>query len=209
MIKHLMWGSWILVGGIALSGCGHKAQTAGGDPSPSIGSISTISSSSKVGALSTSGHGSTSTSPPSFSTSYVTYHNQIWGYSLAVPHTFTASASPENRDGKSWSFGSVNIVVYGEYSNAMGHSETVASALSTLDHQKHPSYQAHGADWLVVSGTHGSQIFYIKEFIRSTKMDVLSISYSAADKNHWQSMVSVVSRSFNPGSPPSRSTTPR
>jgi hypothetical protein len=82
----------------------------------------------------------------------------------------------------------------------MGHIETVASALSTLDHQKHPSYQAHGADWLVVSGTHGSQIYYIKEFIGSTNMDVLSISYPAADKNHWQSMVSDVSHSFKSGS---------
>ncbi len=213
-LNHWVFGSAILLGSMVLTGCGtsgrpvaiapsHHSQAVSPSTSASPATSSTTPSSSPVSSSpfpTSSTSALSSPTPAPLPLSYVTYHNKIWGYSLAVPQTFTESGPAEDRDGRSWSSGSVNIVVYGEYSNAMGHIETIASALSTLDHQKHPSYQAHGADWLVVSGTHGSPIYYIKEFIGSTNMDVLSISYPAADKNHWQSMVSAVSHSFKPGS---------
>ena len=214
MIKRKYWvfGSAILLGGMVLAGCGtsghpiasalhHHPQAVSPATAASHSTSSTTPTSSPVSSSpsSTSSPSALSASTPAPPLSYVAYHNRIWGYSVAVPQTFTESGPAEDRDGRSWSSGSVNIVVYGEHSNAMGSIETVASALSTLDHQKHPSYQAHGADWLVVSGTHGPQIYYIKEFIGATHRDVLSISYPAVDKNHWSSMVSAVSRSFTPG----------
>ncbi|AUW94933.1 hypothetical protein BXT84_14035 [Sulfobacillus thermotolerans] len=206
-------GAAIVLGSIVLTGCGttahpvasdspHQSHTVNPSPAVSPATSSTPPSSSPVTTSSSptsSTSAQSSPTPAPLSLSYVTYHNRIWGYSVAVPQSFTESGPVEDRDGRSWSFGSVSIVVYGEYSNAMGHMETVTSALSTLDHQKHPAYQAHGSDWLVVSGTHGSQIYYTKEFIGSTHKDVLSISYPAIDKNYWSSMVSVVSRSFTPG----------
>ncbi len=217
--KQGVFGAAILLGGMVLIGCGtaahpiagaptHHSHTVSPSPAASPLTSSTTPSSSSVTTLSSptsSTSAQSPSTPASPSLSYVTYHNKIWGYSLAVPQTFTESGPVEDRDGRSWSSDSVNIAVYGEHRNALGSMETVASALSTLDHQKHPSYQAHGSDWLVVSGTHGSQIYYIKEFIGSTNMDVLSIAYPAIDKNHWSSMVSVVSRSFSLS--PSQSTT--
>ena len=198
MIKQIVVGSVVFLGSSLLVGCGvngNLTATPTGNGTYQVnGTVHTSGTPSK---RSTTASRSTPASP---SLSYVTYHNRIWGYSLSVPQTFIASASPEDGGGLSWSSGSVNIVVYGQYSNATGHTLTVASVLRTMDNQKHPSYQVHGSNWLVVSGTHGSQIYYIKEFIGSTKTDVLSISYPVADKNHWQSMVSAVSLSFKPGS---------
>ncbi|POB10450.1 hypothetical protein [Sulfobacillus sp. hq2] len=197
-------GAAILLGSIVLTGCGTTAPPVASALPPHSHTVSPAPSTSPrssrpMSPSPTSSPAALRASTPAAPLSYVTYHNSIWGYSVAVPQSFTESGPVEDRDGRSWSSGSVNIVVYGEYSNAMGHIETVTSALSTLDHQKHPAYQAHGSDWLVVSGIHGSQIYYTKEFIGSTHRDVLSISYPAIDKNHWSSIVSAVSRSFTPG----------
>ena len=208
MTKPMVLGSIILVGSTLLAGCGlsgNVTATPTGKGHHNTGTVHTNnapSSTSTSAGPSPSKTISSSASSPTSSISgitYTTYHNRIWGYSLNVPKNLTKSAPPEDGDGESWNSGSAQIVVWGQYSDATGHTATVASALNTLDQQKHPSYQAHGSDWLVVSGIEGSKIYYMKEFIGPVKEDVLSISYPTSAKSEWQSIVTTVVNSFNPG----------
>ncbi len=205
-LNHWVFSSAILLGSMILTGCGTSGRPVAMAPrhhsqavSPSTSASAPTPSSSRVTSSPSPASSTSTVSASSPSPSYVLYHNRIWGYSLSVPKRFIASPSPEDGDGKSWRSGGTTITVYGQYSNTTGHTETAASALTALDHQKHPSYQAHGSDWLVVSGTQDDQIYYIKEFIGTAKNNILSISYPAADQNYWNSMVNTVSRSFTPG----------
>ncbi len=59
-------------------------------------------------------------------------------------------------------------------------------------------YKDSGANWFVLSGYDGDNIYYVKEYVSANFISTLWVTYPARNKNDYEAVVARLSTSFSP-----------
>ena len=133
-----------------------------------------------------------------------TYFNDRYGTTIDYPDIFKAEPPPDANDGRRFkSADGAEFAVYASY-NALdfdlaGFRDSV---LADMNPGKHVTYQAHGDDWFVVSGTSGDKIFYERHALthKAEMTESFVITYPASSRATYDPIVARMAKSFRPGS---------
>jgi serine/threonine-protein kinase len=134
---------------------------------------------------------------------WLTYHNDRYGTTIDYPDIFVAQPPPDADDGR-------------EFESPDGGDFTVSALYNALDFNLEKyhdfmvknldagavvTYQAHGDDWFVLSGTKGDMIFYEKHLLShgAQMTEDFVISYPASLKATYDPIVARMAKSFRPG----------
>jgi len=140
---------------------------------------------------------------PAGADNWLTYHNDRYGTTIDYPDIFKAQPPPDSDDGL-------------EFRSADGADFTVSAAYNALDFniaKYHDfivknlapgavvSYEAHGDNWFVVSGTKGANVFYERYLLtHGVQMtEGFAISYPTPLKPTYDPIVARMAKSFRPG----------
>jgi hypothetical protein len=134
---------------------------------------------------------------------WTTYFNARFGTTIDYPDRFRPGRPPDNNDGLSFIaadgatlsvWGSLNI----EERDIAGLE---ASLRENPQAGEQITYRASGANWLVLSGTRGDRIFYQRHLLshRNEIINAFEISYPAALRAHYDSIVTRLARTLRPG----------
>jgi hypothetical protein len=136
-----------------------------------------------------------------------TYHNDRYGTTIDYPDSFKAEPPPDNNDGRRFkSADGAEFAVFASYGaldfDLAGYQKYI---LEKLGPGKAVTYQAHGEDWFVISGTEGDGIFYERYMLSHGKemaegfVEGFVMSYPAALKPIYDPIVARMAKSFRSG----------
>jgi hypothetical protein len=122
-----------------------------------------------------------------------TYANTRFGYTLCYPaDLLRPQPESDNGDGRVFRGGSgEQLRVWGQY-NALDqslvqamqqHEARLAAGRARI------SYRARGANWYVLSGRAGAQVFYARTRLSGDRFASFELTYRAADAAAWQKIV--------------------
>jgi hypothetical protein len=132
------------------------------------------------------------------------YQNDRYGTTIDYQDIFKPEPPPDNDDGRSFkSADGADFSVFASY-NALdfdlaGFREFT---MKNLDASAVVTYQAHGDNWFVVSGTKGAgRIFYERHILShgGQMTEGFVMSYPAAGKQKYDPIVARMAKSFRPG----------
>ena len=131
------------------------------------------------------------------------YQNDRYGTTIDYPDLFKAEPPPDNDDGRRFkSADGAEFAVFASY-NALdldlaGYRQF---NLKNLDPGKAVTYQAHGDNWFVISGTRGDGIFYERYMLSHGKelSEGFVMSYPARLKQIYDPIVAQMAKSFRSG----------
>ena len=137
-----------------------------------------------------------------------TYQNDRYGTTIDYPDSFKAEPPPDNDDGRRFkSADGAEFAVFASYNafdfDLAGFQQ---DTLKKLGPGAAVSYQAHGDDWFVISGTKGDGIFYERYMLSHGKkmaegfVQGFVMSYPAALKQTYDPIVARMAKSFRSGS---------
>jgi hypothetical protein len=137
-----------------------------------------------------------------------TYQNDRYGTTIDYPGLFKAEPPPDNDDGRRFkSADGAEFAVFASYGaldfDLAGYQKYI---LQKLGPGKAVTYQAHGDDWFVVSGTEGDGIFYERYMLSQGKamaegfVQGFVMSYPTALKQTYDPIVARMAKSFRSGS---------
>ncbi|TDP91103.1 hypothetical protein EV186_10995 [Labedaea rhizosphaerae] len=179
--------------------------------SPAIRSVPNPASPMTPPVTSTNGTATTNatttgaTSGNALNTGYVTYRNERFGFSVAVPSSFAAGTPPQNGDGMSFSPKDrrVTLSVYGS-NNVLGDTPASAAA-SYVAQQKSKGSRVtlnsvHG-DHFTASGydSTGTTIWYEHKIVFSNVEYGIDWEYPASLASQIDPQVTATVRSYVPG----------
>jgi len=131
------------------------------------------------------------------------YQNDRYGTTIDYPGLFKAEPPPDNDDGRRFkSADGAEFAVFASYGaldfDLAGYQKLI---LERLDPGKAVTYQAHGEDWFVISGTQGDGIFYERYMLSHGKemAEGFVMSYPAALKQIYDPIVARMAKSFRSG----------
>jgi len=133
-----------------------------------------------------------------------TYHNARYGTTIDYPDLFKAGPPPENNDGLTFkSPDGADFSVFASY-NALdfdlaGFQDFI---VKNLEAGEVITYQAHGDDWFVISGTKGADgVFYERHLLSHGKQmtEGFVMSYPARLKQKYDPIVARMSKSSRSG----------
>lgn len=132
-----------------------------------------------------------------------TYRNDRYGTTIDYPDSFKMQPPPDNDDGRAFkSADGAGFSVSAAY-NALDFdlAKYRAFILQNLDPGAVVTYQANGADWFVVSGTRGGDIFYERHLLShgGEMTEDFVISYPAAAKQTYDPIVARMAKSLRSG----------
>jgi hypothetical protein len=142
-----------------------------------------------------------------------TYYNDRYGTTIEYPDLFRPQRPPDNNDGRDfksadgadfWVAASYNVFDF----NVAEYRDFI---VKNLDSGAVVTYQAHGDNWFVISGTNGASIFYERHLLSHGEQltEDFGISYPAAMKATYDPIVARMAKSFRPGTgfqtPPGKS----
>ncbi len=132
-----------------------------------------------------------------------TYQNDRYGTTIDYPDLFKAEPPPDNDDGRRFkSADGAEFAVFASYDaldlDLAGYQKSI---LENLDPGKAVTYQAHGDNWFVISGTKGDGIFYERYMLSHGKemSEGFVMSYPAALKQIYDPIVARMAKSFRSG----------
>jgi hypothetical protein len=137
-----------------------------------------------------------------------TYQNDRYGTTIDYPDLFKAEPPPDNDDGRHFkSADGAEFAVFASYGaldfDLAGYRKYI---LEKLGPGKAVTYQAHGEDWFVISGTEGDGIFYERYMLSHGKemaegfVEGFVMSYPAALKQIYDPIVGRMAKTFRSGS---------
>lgn len=146
--------------------------------------------------------------PAALADDWRTYHNDRYGTTIDYPDFFKAEPPPDNDDGRRFkSADGAEFAVFASYGaldfDLAGYQKYI---LEKLGPGKAVTYQAHGDDWFVISGTEGDGIFYERYMLSHGKemaegfVEGFVMSYPAALKRTYDPIVARMAKSFRSGS---------
>lgn len=133
---------------------------------------------------------------------WLTYHNDRFGTTIDYPDRFKAEPPPTNNDGRTFtSSDGAKFLVYGSFNQFTDLAEFQDFELKNLDPGRVTTYNAHGNNWFVISGTSGANIFYERHVLshRGELTESFSIEYPAAAKQDYDAIVARMAKSLRPG----------
>jgi len=136
------------------------------------------------------------------------YQNDRYGTTIDYPDLFKPEPPPDNDDGRRFkSADGAEFAVFASYGaldfDLAGYQKYI---LEKLGPGKAVTYQAHGDDWFVISGTEGDRIFYERYMLSRGKemaegfVEGFVMSYPAALKQTYDPIVARMAKSFRSGS---------
>lgn len=140
---------------------------------------------------------------PAGADNWLTYHNDRYGTTIDYPDFFKAQRPPDNDDGRAFkSADGAEFSVYASY-NALDFDVAKFRDFiaKNLDPGAVVTYQAHGGNWFVVSGTKGANIFYERHTLSHDAQltESFVISYPAALQQTYDPIVARMAKSFRSG----------
>jgi hypothetical protein len=134
---------------------------------------------------------------------WLTYRNDRYGTAIDYPDFFKPQPPPDANDGRA-------------FKSADGAQFSVSASYNALDFDfakyrdfivknlgggAAVTYQAEGADWFVISGTKGANIFYERHLLSHAGQmtEDFAISYPSALKATYDPIVARMAKSFRPG----------
>jgi len=134
---------------------------------------------------------------------WLTYQNDRYGTTIDYPGTFKPQPPPGDDDGREFkSTDGADFSVFASY-NALDFDLAAFQAftIKNLASGQVVTYQAHGADWFVISGTSDSDIFYDKYLLShgGQMTEGFVMSYPAALKQTYNPIVTRMAKSFRSG----------
>jgi hypothetical protein len=135
------------------------------------------------------------------------YQNDRYGATIDYPDLFKSEPPPDDDDGRRFkSADGAEFAVFASYGaldfDRAGYQKYI---LEKLGPGKAVTYQAHGDDWFVISGTEGDGIFYDRYMLSHGKkksdgfVQGFVMSYPAALKQTYDPIVARMAKSFRPG----------
>jgi len=131
---------------------------------------------------------------------YEPYCNARFNFCVDVDSNWGKEPAPTNNDGRSFfDHNGLKVSAYGSY-NALMQTlrQNMQEHLSSLDEV---TYQVIRANWFVVSGYKGSEIYYIKVFYENETFYTLYIHYPIQYKDEYNRVVSRLSKTFRVAKP--------
>jgi hypothetical protein len=140
---------------------------------------------------------------PARAEQWLTYHNDRYGTTIDYPDQFKAEPPSDADDGRKFKDAQgVEFAVYASY-NALDFNlaKYQDDTLKNLDAGQVVTYQAHGDNWFVISGTKGDSIFYGRHLLShgNQMTEVFSITYPASAKASYDPLVARMAKSLRPG----------
>jgi hypothetical protein len=134
---------------------------------------------------------------------WLTYHNDRYGTTIDYPGSFKPQPPPDADDGRVFkSADGAQFLVSAIY-NALDFDVAKYRdfVLKNLDQGAVVTYQASGADWFVVSGTKGTDIFYERHLLShgGQMTEDFVISYPSALKATYDPIAVRMAKSFRSG----------
>jgi hypothetical protein len=134
---------------------------------------------------------------------WLTYHNDRYGTTIDYPDVFAMQRPPDSDDGREFkSPDGADFIVAALY-NALDFdlAKYRDFIVKNLDAGATVTYQAHGDDWFVLSGTKGDRIFYEKHLLShdAQMTEDFFISYPTSAKQTYDPIVARMAKSFRPG----------
>jgi hypothetical protein len=134
---------------------------------------------------------------------WLTYHNDRYGTTIDYPDLFKAQPPPDSDDGRSFkSADGADFSVFASY-NALDFDlgKFRDFIVKNLDPGAVVSFQAHGDNWFVVSGTSGGNIFYERHLLShgAQMTEGFVMTYPAQLKQIYDPIVARMSKSFRGG----------
>lgn len=142
---------------------------------------------------------------PGYEEAWTTYTNSRFGYSIYYPAgLFAAGQPPENGSGMTFTSrdGRAKIVVFGVHNaEKLSVREYRRVLLDEFGGYDKLDYSPIGQTWFVLSGYRAENIYYQKVMFTcgGAVISVLSITFPAADKPFYESLVELVEDNFRPG----------
>ena len=134
---------------------------------------------------------------------WLTYYNDRYGTTIDYPDFFKAQPPPDANDGRAFkSTDGADFTVSAIYNTLdFDLAKYRDFILQNLDPGAIVTYQAHGGDWFVISGTKGANIFYQRHLLShgGQMTEDFDISYPAALKQTYDPIVARMAKSFRPG----------
>jgi serine/threonine-protein kinase len=134
---------------------------------------------------------------------WLTYRNDRYGTTIDYPDQFKPEPPADADDGRKFKDAQgVEFAVYASYNaldfNLAKYQDFI---LKNLDPGQVVTYQAHGDNWFVISGTKGDTIFYERHLLShgGQMTEAFSITYPAAAKQTYDPLVARMSKSLRPG----------
>jgi hypothetical protein len=135
------------------------------------------------------------------------YQNDRYGTTIDYPGFLKAEPPPDNDDGRRFkSADGAAFAVFASYGaldfDLAGYQKYI---LEKLGPGKAVTYQAHGEDWFVISGTEGDGIFYERYMLSHGKekaegfVQGFVMSYPARLKQFYDPIVARMAKSFRSG----------
>ena len=139
-----------------------------------------------------------------FAGDWLTYHNDRYGTTIDYPDSFKPQPPPDSDDGRAFkSADGANFIVSASYNaldfNVAKYRDFI---VKNLDPDAKVTYEAHGDNWFVISGTKGADIFYERHLLShgAQMTENFVISYPAALKQTYDPISARMAKSFRPGS---------
>jgi len=136
-----------------------------------------------------------------------TYQNDRYGTTINYPDSFKPEPPPDNDDGRRFkSADGAEFAVFASYGaldyDLAGYRKYI---LEQLGPGKAVTYQAHGDNWFVISGTEGDGIFYERYMLSRGKdadgfVEGFVMSYPAALAHTYDPIAARMAKSFRSGS---------
>jgi serine/threonine-protein kinase len=141
---------------------------------------------------------------PAKADKWLTYRNDRYGTTIDYPDQFKPEPPPDADDGRKFKdVQGAEFAVSASY-NALDFdlAKYQDFVLKNLDPGEIVTYQAHGGNWFVVSGTKGDSIFYERHLLShgGQMTEAFSITYPAAAKLSYDPLVARMAKSLRPGS---------
>ena len=155
-----------------------KAIDAADDMLSSDGGISIRDMSGALDALDDAMDAVDDVLPPSVG-GLRTYRNARFGYSVAVPDSYTWGRESDDGDGRSFTdaSGRITITVFGENNTSGATPESLQSDMAAGHGDI--TYQTHGANFAVVSYYEDGQGVYVKKFVNAGTIATLRLQWPA------------------------------
>jgi hypothetical protein len=132
-----------------------------------------------------------------------TYQNDRYGTTIDYPSIFRPQPPPDADDGRAFkSADGGEFSVFASYGGIDSDLATYRNfVVKNLDAGSVVTYQAHGDNWFVVSGTKGDRVFYERHLLshRGAMTEGFVITYPASLKQTYDPIVARMAKSFRSG----------
>ena len=133
-----------------------------------------------------------------------TYQNDRYGVTVEYPDFFKPEPPPDSDDGRTFKSGDgAEFLVFASF-NTLDFDLAAFQdfTLKNLDPDEAITYQAHGRDWFVISGTKGTGAVFYERHLLSHQGEMTNgfvITYPASLKPKYDPIVARMSKSFRAG----------